>query len=215
MARRLAYAGRHRKFCPPAARAEGPTAVHLPFDPAALRHHRRLVGRMADGDTAALQELHELMVARVHPIIGRILSDREEVREAIQDAFVKAWQRAGAYRSDRGEVISWLLFIARNTAIDRLRAKIRRDTAMTALAADPVTTDVESPAAPVFDQREALDAQLAALTAGQRQALELAFYSDCSQAQIAQHMGVPISTVKNHLNRGLTKLRRLASSRHD
>jgi len=186
----------------------------LPFDPPALRHHRHLVARMAEGDTAALRELHELQVARVHAVVARILGDREEAREAIQDAFVKAWQRAGSYRSDRGEVISWLLFIARNVAIDRVRAKARRDLALTALAAETIAPGDTPSEATLTDQREILDTQLAALTPGQRQAVELAFYSGCSQTEIARQMGVPVTTVKNHLNRGLNKLRQL-TTRHD
>ena len=79
----------------------------LPFDASALHHHRRLVARMATGEPDALRDLYELLVDRIHGIVVRILRDPEDVQEAVQDTFVKAWQRAVTYRPERGEVISW------------------------------------------------------------------------------------------------------------
>jgi len=169
---------------------------------------------MAAGDTRALQELHEIHVGQIFGLVARILSDREEAREAVQDAFVKAWQRAASYRPERGEVISWLVLIARTTAIDRLREGLRRKQIHAELA--QTATVLEPPAADDTAQtdRDELDHRLLELTAAQRQALELAFYSGCSQAEVAHRMQVPVSTVKNHLHRGLTKLRQL-NQRHD
>ena len=203
MARRLAYSGRHRNH------------LYLvpPFDPAALERHRLLVSRMAAGDTRALRELHDVHVGQICGIVNRILSDREEAREAVQDAFVKAWRRAASYRPERGEVISWLVLIARNTAVDRLRESRRRREIHTQLAS-AVTAVPPSAPDPTNTEREELDHQLAELSAAQRQVLELAFYAGCSQAEIADRMQVPVSTVKNHLHRGLTKLRQI-NLRHD
>jgi len=203
VARRLAYSGRHRNRIYPVP----------PFDLAALERHRLLVSRMAAGDTRALRELHDAHVGQIYGLVARILSDREEAREAVQDAFVKAWRRAASYRPERGEVISWLVLIARNTAVDRLRESLRRREIHTQLASAVTAAQAAGPD-PTPADREELDHHLAELSAAQRQALELAFYAGCSQAEIADRMQVPVSTVKNHLHRGLTKLRQL-KLRHD
>jgi len=108
--------------------------------------------------------------------------------------------------------VSWLLFIARNAAIDRLRQGARRRTLLSLLASDPDLRESSPPVVP--GGREFLEHLLADLSPAQRQALDLAFFSGCSQAEIAQRMQTPIGNVKNHLRRGLLKLRQL-TLRHD
>jgi RNA polymerase sigma-70 factor (ECF subfamily) len=96
------------------------------FDAAALARHRALVARMAAGDAEALQLLYLEFSALVHGIARRILEDPEDARETVQDTFVKAWRNASAYQPARGEVVVWLVFIARHGAIDRVRRGARR-----------------------------------------------------------------------------------------
>lgn len=184
----------------------------LPFDADALAHHRELVARVAGGDAEALQLLYLDFNAQVHGIVRRILEDPEDAREAVQDAFIKVWQQARAYRPDRGEVVSWLVFIARNAAIDRVRKGARRRLLHEALQREPVEDAM--PARELFDERENLARHLGELSPAQRQALELAYFGGCTQAQIAAAMQTPVGNVKNHLKRGLQKLRQLVT-RHD
>jgi RNA polymerase sigma-70 factor (ECF subfamily) len=80
-------------------------------------------------------------VDRIHGVVARILRDREDVQEAVQDTFVKAWQRSGTYRAERGEVISWLVLIARSSAIDRVRQGARRQAALESMRIEPATAD--------------------------------------------------------------------------
>lgn len=166
---------------------------------------------MAAGDSDALRELHREYLALLQGVVRRILVDREDVREVVQDTFIKAWRQAGSYRPDRAEVYSWLVFIARNQAIDRLRRSRRRQELLTALAREvpePVLTLEAS------DRKDLLVRHLGDLTPGQRRALELAFFTGCSQLEIASAMQTPIGNVKNHLRRGLLKLREVVT-RHD
>ncbi|ACB75774.1 RNA polymerase, sigma-24 subunit, ECF subfamily [Opitutus terrae PB90-1] len=184
----------------------------LPFDAEALATHRGLVARMAARDAEALQLLYLDFGARIHGVVRRILEDPEDAREAVQDAFIKAWQQAGSYRPERGEVVSWLVFIARNAAIDRIRKGARRRLLQEALEREPVETVM--PAHELSDLQENLSRHLNELSPAQRQALELAFFSGCTQAQIATAMRTPVGNVKNHLRRGLARLRQIATQ-HD
>jgi RNA polymerase sigma-70 factor (ECF subfamily) len=167
---------------------------------------------MAAGDSEALQLVYLEFGAQVHGVVRRILEDPEDAREAVQDAFIKAWRQAGSYRADRGEVISWLVFIARHAAIDRLRKGARRRLLHEALQREPA--DHFQPANDWSDGRDVVARHFGELSAPQRQALELAFFGGCTQAQIASAMGTPIGNVKNHLRRGLQKLRQIIT-RHD
>lgn len=188
------------------------TRVVQPFDADTLANHRRLVARMAAGDSEALQLLYLDFGARIHGIVRRILEDPEDAREAVQDAFIKAWRQAKSYRPERGEVVSWLVFIARNAAIDRVRQGARRRLLHEALQRERI--EPEMPSSGAFDDRAVLADRLGELSAPQRQAIELAFFKGCTQSQIAAAMQTPVGNVKNHLRRGLQKLRQLIA-RHD
>lgn len=167
---------------------------------------------MGEGDAEALRTLYGLYVDRLYAVALRILGNPEDARDAVQETFVKAWRQAGAYREERGEVGSWLVLIARNTAIDQVRAGSRRRAIHAELAEEPPMP--EAAGSSVVEQRDFLRRTLGQLEHSQRHALELAFFRGCSQAEVAQQMEVPVSTVKNLLHRGLLRLRELAR-RHD
>lgn len=176
-----------------------------PLDDDTLARHRRLVARVAAGEVEALQLLYGECHALVHGIARRILEDPEDARETVQDTFIKVWRQAAAYRADRGEVVAWLVFIARHAAIDRLRQGARRRMLHAALQRESEDDTGLAPAR--VEDRETLAGHLAQLSAPQRQALELAFFGGRSQAEIAAVMRMPVGNVKNHLRRGLLKLR--------
>lgn len=184
----------------------------LPFDDAALAHHRYLLSRIRDGDTEALRELHDLLVGTARRVVHGILADPEDAREAVQDTFIKIWRQASRYQPARGEVVSWLVLIARHTALDRARRGARRRLLIERLAHLP--TDPAPAPTEAFDQHELLARPLAELSPPQRRALELAFFAGCTQPEIAAAMAQPVGNVKNHLRRGLLKLRQLVA-RHD
>lgn len=184
----------------------------VPFDAEALAKHRRLVSRLAAGEGEVLQILYLELGPIVHGVVRRVLEDPEDAREAVQDTFIKLWRQASSYCSDRGEVVSWLVFIARHVAIDRVRQGARRRLLYETLQKQP--PEPACAVAGTFDQTEHLVRDLAQLSAPQRQALELSFFSGCSQAEIASVMQTPVGNVKNHLRRGISKLRQIIT-RHD
>lgn len=183
------------------------------FDEQAQKQHRLWIAQMATGDTQALTALHREFAPLLHGIARRILENTEDVREVVQDSFVKAWRRAAAYRPERGEVYGWMVFITRNEAIDRLRQSNRRAATLARLQIEESDREGVEPDEG-FEQKELLDHNMAQLSAAQRQALELAFFTGCSQAEIATAMRTPVGNVKNHLRRGLLKLRKLVD-RHE
>ncbi|QYM79687.1 sigma-70 family RNA polymerase sigma factor [Horticoccus luteus] len=179
------------------------------FDAETLAQHRRLMARLAAGEREALQLLYLEFAPLLHGIARRMLEDPEDARDAVQDAFIKAWRQAATYRAERGEVVSWLVFIVRRSAIDRLRKGARRRRLHETLRREPVEMAEREGGGTPLDS-ENLDGYLGQLSAAQRQALELAFFGGCTQGEIAEAMQTPVGNVKNHLRRGLMKLRQLA-----
>ncbi len=184
------------------------------FEDDSLLTHRQLVARLATGDRDAMELLYQELCPVAHGVVRRILEDPEDAREAVQDTFIKVWQQAQSYRPERGEVVSWLVLIARNVAIDRVRRGARQQRLQVALEREwSEGTDTPS-AAETWETTQRVDHHLRQLTAAQRRALELAFFSGYSHREISSTLRMPLGTVKNHLRRGLAKLRQLVSS-HD
>jgi len=175
----------------------------------------RLVARMAEGDQAALSDLYDRHRGVLFALALRVLRDRGEAEEALTDVFLQAWRAAGSFDSRRGPVTSWLVTLARSRAIDRLRARGRRDAAHASLAQEGAGTTVGSvtpaadPALHVegLSKRRRIGAALAALSAPQRSAIELAYYGGLSHSEIAEKLGEPLGTIKTRIRQGLMTLR--------
>jgi RNA polymerase sigma-70 factor (ECF subfamily) len=187
-----------------------------------------LVERMVAGDQAAFTAIYDRHVDVVYGSVTRFLGDRGAAEEIVQDAFLAIWRRADTYLPGAGSVLGWLLGIARNKAIDRMRASARRprlvatsgagddrsaDGLDALLAAGlPVATgmgeeDDPERAATQAWTRAVVRAALSAMPGPERQALELAYDEDLTQTQIAERLGWPLGTVKTRTRRGLDRLR--------
>lgn len=183
------------------------------FDDATLSHHRELVRRVAArgaGSEEAMRDLYDIFCDRVYRVVERILPPGEDRREVVQDTFIKVWRIAANYRPDRGEVVSWLTYIARSAALDRYRS-LRRHSDLIAMLSEERPLGDESQAA-TFGNSEFIREQLGQLSEAQRQAMLLSFFKGMSHSDIANAMRIPIGSVKNHLRRGLLKLRQKGGS---
>ena len=163
-----------------------------------------LLERARDGDSRAFDEVYR----RVRPMAIGVASQicgRAAAEDAVQAAFLSAWTAVGRYRASRGSARSWLLSIARNRAIDVLREQRRRGptTELEYEPEDPERTEtLVAQAEMTRDVRRALHS----LPDDQREVLELAYYKDLSQAEIASTLRVPLGTVKGRARLGLRKL---------
>jgi RNA polymerase sigma factor (sigma-70 family) len=147
--------------------------------------------------------------ARVYGVALAITDDRRDAEEVAQDAFVRAWRYAASFDARRGTVLGWLLGIARNAAMDRVRVRARRpEMPMPEIATEAVadTTDPEAAA----DQNDTLSwvaARLGEIPAPQRDALLAASIHGLSAREIADATGVPIGTIKTRIRAALRQLR--------
>ena len=130
---------------------------------------------------------------------------RATAEEIVVDVFHEAWQRADRYNPADGTVVGWVMNLARSRAIDRLRHDSRKKRVATAEAAD-VSEAEHDP----IEQREnmaLLREAVSSLAPEERTAIELAYFSDSSYAEVARRLDMPLGTIKSRIRSGLTKLR--------
>ena len=170
----------------------------------------QLLRRIATQDRDALAEFYDQFGAVLFATAVRILGDAQEAEEVMQDVFVQIWEKAATFDAALGTPMSWVLRIARNRAIDRLRARQRRFRALDELETSLAAESSPSSSARVGLSREEISvvrAAVQALPAEQRQAIELAFFGGQSHGTIAEALREPLGTIKARIRRGLLKLR--------
>jgi len=167
------------------------------------------MSRIAGGDRAALRALYEATAPKLFGVCLRILSDREESEDVLQDVYVTVWRRADRYDAARASVTTWISTIARNRAIDRLRARgpLAKAEPVEALEiADEAQPGAELSLAAADDARR-LAACLDELDPRTRQVIRTAFYEGVTYEALAQRLGAPLGTVKSWIRRGLARLK--------
>jgi RNA polymerase sigma-70 factor, ECF subfamily len=169
-----------------------------------------LIGRMAEGDQAAMGSFYDATSRLIFGLVLRILGDRPTAEEVLIDVYTQVWRQAGAYDGGRGTPLAWLTTIARSRALDRLRAgwqeQQRRQPIEELQDAPDQAASPEDDAVTTEHQR-LVRAALAALSPEQRQVIELAYYSGLSHSEIAAHLNQPLGTVKTRTRLGMLKLR--------
>jgi RNA polymerase sigma-70 factor (ECF subfamily) len=165
--------------------------------------------RVAGGDRAALRVVYQDTSAKLFGVCLRILKDRGEAEDVLQEVFVTVWRKAASFDPGRASPITWMVAIARNRAIDRLRASAvsrRMEPIESADAvSDPAPAAVER--VELAQQHQRLSRCLEELEARQASAIREAFLDGTTYEELAARMSVPLGTMKSWIRRGLLKLR--------
>jgi len=168
-----------------------------------------LVQRVAAGDQLALHGLYERTHRLVFTLTMRLTGSRETAEELTLDVFHDVWRRASRYDPANGTVLGWIMNQARSRAIDRLRFEQRKKrVGPDASEALPTAEALDGHDVLHFKQQcQALGAALGVLSAAERQAIEAAFFSEMTHAEVAARLNEPLGTVKTRIRAGLHKLR--------
>jgi RNA polymerase sigma-70 factor (ECF subfamily) len=173
-----------------------------------------LIHRIASGDGDALTRLFDLHSSVALGLLVRILGDRAEAEEVLQEVFLQVWTQADRYDAARCSPRGWLLMLTRSRALDRLRrreARRRREEESVEegrLAVQPEGTGRLEAA----ERQSRVSSALGLLSPEQRHCIELAFYEGLTHTQIAERLKAPLGTVKSRILLGMSKLRQALSA---
>ncbi|MGF1571031.1 MAG: sigma-70 family RNA polymerase sigma factor [Nodosilinea sp.] len=174
---------------------------------------RDLVNQLRAGQTKALAALYDRYAPMVYTLALKMLANPAEAEDLTQEVFVSFWQRQ-QYNPDRGSVGSYLATYTRSRAIDRMRVSGGRARILQRFSR---ITEASSHTATPFDdvaqkeQQQELRAALDQLPPAEREVLDIAYFKGLSQSQIAEHLGIPLGTVKSRCRQGLLRLRDILS----
>jgi RNA polymerase sigma-70 factor (ECF subfamily) len=168
-----------------------------------------LIQRISNQDEAALALLYDRYRTILFGLLMRILNNRTEAEDVLQDVFVQVWQQAQSFNAERGKAFTWLVTITRCRAIDRLRyLKTRTVTIEKVKTNSPLYTDSK------FEQnlflrgrQKQVRTALSQLPENQSSLLLMAYFEGYSQQEIADQTKIPLGTVKTRMRVGMTKLR--------
>jgi RNA polymerase sigma-70 factor (ECF subfamily) len=167
-----------------------------------------LLERMMARDQRALAELYDRHARLLFGLLLRILRSRSDAEEVLQEVFVQAWTRTDTYNVSLGSPAGWLIGIARNRAIDRLRTNAVRSRTAEQAPPPPAVETPEARAAATERQRDVSRA-LASLPLEQRELIEHAYFEGLTQSELADRFKLPLGTVKTRVRTGLSTLRGL------
>lgn len=176
----------------------------------ALQVDQMLVARLAEGDISAMAELYDRQAPSLFGVLMRVLGNRADAEDALQEVFLRVWRRARSYDPALGAPGPWLRGVARNYATDRLR---RRRTWLNVGPDDwPAIEHVAPRADPERlamrgEQNVTLWTSLLALAPEERLLIEWAYFRGYSHQELALRFATPLGTVKTRIRRGMTALR--------
>lgn len=168
-----------------------------------------LIRCVSNGDEAALSLLYDRYRRVLFGLLYRMLNNRTEAEDVLQEVFVQVWRQARKFDEGRGKAFTWLVTIARRRAIDRLRSlRSRAMTIYKASESNALYPDAAVEQDPFLraDQKT-VRAALNQLPAAQRSLLLMAFFEGRSQREIAERTKIPLGTIKTRIRTGMTRLR--------
>ena len=162
-----------------------------------------LIQRVAGGDANAFEVLYHRYVRSVFGLALRRLGDRMRAEDAVQETFAAVWRSARTYRADRGPGAPWLYAVARNAIVDRARGRQEPPGEVPDAASSEPTPEERAETSYVSWR---VHRALSGLPDNEREVIELAYYAELSQSEVAQFLGIPLGTVKTRTRSGLHRL---------
>ena len=178
----------------------------------------QLLKDVAAGDQVALGCLYDATCRRVFGLALSILRDHDAAQEVTLDVYFRVWEQARRFDPSRGGAATWLLTLAHNQAIDRLRSRRRKD-----LRETPLEPEFDLPDPRPGPEEESCDADAArrvrvalrSIPEEQRRAIVAAYFDGLSHTEVAAALGQPLGTVKTRIRAGMAALRRTLAASGD
>ncbi len=161
------------------------------------------------GDTDAFATLYDRHGRAAYSLAYRMMGEKQEAEDVVQEAFIKVWRSAGGYRVGRGSVRTWILSIIHNRGIDQIRSRAHLRRKQDKIEASASTSEPSEAFSETWKnaQRDQVREALNTLPQEQLKILELAYFSGYTHVEIAEQLDLPLGTVKGRMRLGLNKLR--------
>ena len=176
----------------------------------------RLLSSTAQGDQRAFADLYTATSSHLYALLLRILKRRDWAEEALQDCFIRVWQKSDSYSSEKGAPLTWLLSIARYRALDLLRSRRPEDSQEDEDVHENLSfADTRVDLAGDADHAQSMTALrrcMATLQDEQRKSVLLAYYEGYTHHELSRRLEAPLGTVKSWVRRGLQRLRECLES---
>ncbi|MCB9230127.1 MAG: sigma-70 family RNA polymerase sigma factor [Bacteroidia bacterium] len=165
-----------------------------------------LVTRLMARDVEAFREFYENYSDAIFGVISKILRDSELAEDTLQDVFLKCWRKIDSYDRSKGTIFTWLLNIARNAAIDKLRSKEVKYKGKFGEMAEDVRTYSHLKTEMPIDQI-GLNVFLQMLPPEQLQIIEYVYFNGYTHVEVSEELGLPLGTIKSRIRIALRELR--------
>lgn len=168
-----------------------------------------LIAALKGREESACSYLYDHYSAALFGVILKIVVQQQSAEDILQETFLKIYRNIAQYDASKGRLFTWMLHIARNTAIDAMRSKdFRQQDKIRTLDAD-VNKDAAAASTVPFVDHLGLDRVILSLKEDQRRVIDLAYFKGYTQEEIAKELVIPLGTVKTRIRNALIELRKL------
>jgi RNA polymerase sigma-70 factor, ECF subfamily len=175
--------------------------------PLTAQEEQRLIQQLLSGDEEAVRAVYGRFARPVFTLGLRLLGSSEAAEELTQDVFLAVWRKAARFDPARGRLSTWLMSIAHNLAVDRLRHETGASRPNLVFVEELPERTSEGEMEPILE-RDAARRAMASLSQGERALLTRAYFRGFTAREIAEMDGIPLGTVKTRLRTALIKIRR-------
>lgn len=169
-----------------------------------------LVALLRDKDERGFTILYNNYSSALYGVLNKIVQSNDDANDLLQDTFLKIWKNIGNYDSSKGSIFTWMMNIARNLAIDKVRSVDFRDTSQNVSMEDKVVYQIDNEYQTEQDVNGiGLQKVVDKLKPEYKQLIDLVYYQGYTQAEVAEEYGIPLGTVKTRIKAAVTTLRTL------
>lgn len=176
------------------------------LEPATKYSEQELVVLLNQQSNDAFSYLYDHYSGAIYTIINQIVPDKDTANDVLQDVFVNIWKKISTYDASKGRLFTWMLNIARNAAIDKIRSRGYRDN----LRNQPITGN-ENSVANISSNPSVNDVGLKKVLTNlgeeSRRLIDLSYFQGFTHEEIAKLMGIPLGTVKTRIRSAIIQLR--------
>src|SRR5947209_3459944 len=187
------------------------TETKMPGEKKPAVDEAQLVTSLKAGEKEAIGMLYDMYAAALYGVIYRIVRSESVAEDVLQETFVRIWKNVASYDGSKGRLFTWLINIARNLAIDKIKSKDFRNSKKN-LELENIVHDVESQTQTSYNTDHiGLKDLLEKLNSDQRQIVNLIYFQGYTQSEVAETLGVPLGTVKTRLRSAISFFRTIVA----